>query len=183
MAQRNVFTAEELTAISRLRPTIALLEETLRRQVAEALSAFTGAKVGGQAVSLRDFTWGLDRYVLHSLLVQNHQWWCAAGFQMDADIVVGGYPSVVVWLEVAPYAERRQEILAALRRWAGREGWKGYQIEFDEGAWSRVYRHRGMQEFLAGEDYVSAIRTFLVEALEELSEIKQEFPELPWPGK
>jgi hypothetical protein len=46
MAQRNVFTAEELTAISRLRPTIALLEETLRRQVAEALSAFTGAKVG-----------------------------------------------------------------------------------------------------------------------------------------
>jgi hypothetical protein len=34
-----------------------------------------------------------------------------------------------------------------------------------------------MQEFLAGEDYVSAIRTFLVEALEELSEIKQEFPE------
>lgn len=90
---------------------------------------------------------------------------------------------MVVFLEVGPHAERRQEILAALRRWAERDGWEGHQLEFDEGEWSRVYRHRGMQEFLAGEDHVSAIRTFLIEALEELAEMRREFPELPWPGQ
>jgi hypothetical protein len=83
-------------------------------------------------VSLRDFTWGLDRYVLHSLLVQNHQWWCAAGFQMDADIVVGAIRAWSFgWRLLRTRNAARK--FSPLRRWAGREGWKGYQIEFDEG--------------------------------------------------
>ncbi len=185
MAQRNVFTAEDLAAMSRLQHTMALMEETLKGRVAEALSDFTGAKVEGQAVTLKDFfSWGTNRYVLHSLLVRNHQWWCAAGFVMHADDFGGGYPSVVVFLEVAPNAERRREILAALRRWvAERDRWEGGELEQEEGEWSEVYRKRGLQEFLSGEDHVSAIRTFLVESLEELSEMKHEFPDLPWPGR
>ncbi len=183
MAQRNVFTAEDLAAMSRLQHTVSLMEETLRGRVAESLSGFTGAKVREQAVSVRDlFTWGVNRYLLHSLLAQHHQWWCGAGFYLDSDDVAGGYPSVIVSLEVGPNAEHRREIIAAFKRWtAERDGWEGGDLD-DEAAWSWVYRSRGLQEFLSGEDHVSAIRTFLVESLEELAEMKRDFPGLPWPG-
>jgi hypothetical protein len=89
------------------------------------------------------------------------------------------YPTVYLTLEVDPRSQDRAEIIQAMKDICKRIGWKGYELD-DSRAWSRIVLERSLQSFLAEEDRVVNIQKFFLEALNELSEIKTQYPQLPW---
>ena len=106
------------------------------------------------------------------------QWWCGLGFMLNTSNLTD-YPTVYLTLEVDPKSQRRSAIIEAMKKICKQPEWKGYELD-DSKAWSRMVLGRSLQSFLAEEDHVAAIQNFFREALDELSEIKNQYPLLPW---
>ena len=57
--------------------------------------------------------------------------------------------------------------------------WKGYYLE-DNTKWSSISCDKELLDFLKHDDHISVIQEFFIEKLNELSLIKEQYPDLDW---
>lgn len=60
-----------------------------------------------------------------------------------------------------------------------REEWYGCNLSTPK-AWAGVRRERSLRDSLSSEDHIAEIKEYFLESLEELREIKGQYPHLPW---
>ena len=106
------------------------------------------------------------------------QWWCGLGFMLNTSTSTD-YPTVYLTLEVEPKSPHQLEIIKAMKEICKQPELKGYELD-DLKAYSRIFFERSLQSFLGEEDQVAAIQKFFLDALDELSKIKSQYPHLPW---
>ena len=79
-----------------------------------------------------------------------------------------------------PSAPMRKESIDAFCQWSGRRnGWTTDGLDDDQ-RWCWLRRSRPLPSFLAEADHVEAIRSFLLQGLDEVSEFQAAYPTLPW---
>jgi hypothetical protein len=80
---------------------------------------------------------------------------------------------------VDPNSQSRAEIIEVMKDICEQYGWRGYDLDSPRG-WARIVREKSLQDFLSEEDHVVAIKSFFLQALDELEKIKNQYSQLPW---
>lgn len=177
MAQSNQFTPVDVLALSNLTKTLSMMDETMYGEVSARFEEVTG-DLRSRATTLSRIQ-EHNRYLLYSLMQQNWSFWCGIGYQLQPGIIVD-YPAAGLILEVSPTMTQRQDIIGAMREIAENRGW--YSWNLSERTWSGITRERSLRDFLSSPDHVAEIKKFFLESLDELQEIKTQYPHLPWDG-
>lgn len=174
MAQRSQFSAVDLLALTNFPNAVSMMDATMWGRVSAKFEEVTGTRPQpGNALTQLQY----GRYLMVSYQRANTLW-CGLGYYLYTDSFAD-YPTAGLILEVFPRAEGRQKIIETMREISRRDGWQGYDLD-KERAWSGVSRERSLKDFLSKEDHVAEIEAYFLELLEELAEIKEQYPYLPW---
>jgi len=175
MAQETQFTPIHAITLVNLGDALQMMDATMSDQVCSRFKEVVGGNIkkssAGKLRRLRR-----NAYWITSVLNQN--WQCGFGYNLRYGKTVG-YPLVSFWIETFPHAQRREEIIEAMKQICAGHGWKGYRLEEKE-TWSDIYKSVSLQHFLASEDHIAAIENFFLERIEEFALLKREYPDLPW---
>jgi PD-(D/E)XK nuclease superfamily len=174
MAQNNQFSSIDVIALSNFTKSLKLMDQTMWGEVSQQFKKVLGS-IAQQSTTLTQFRLH-GRYLMYSWLPNG--WWCGLGFMLNTSTSTD-YPTVYLTLEVQPSSPHRVAIIEAMKGICKQPDWKGYELD-DKSAWSRIWLERSLQSFLGEEDQVIAIQKFFLEALDDLTEIKKQYPELPW---
>jgi hypothetical protein len=175
MAHNNQFSSIDIIALGNFTNSLKLMEQTMSGEV----SAHFKQVLGSISMGATSFTQlqKHDRYLMYSWL--QDKWWCGLGFMLNTSSPTD-YPTVLLMLEVDPRSPRRDAIIKGMKNICSNQSkWKGYELDNPK-AWSKIVLGRSLQSFLSEEDHIVAIQKFFRESLDELSEIKSKYPNLPW---
>jgi PD-(D/E)XK nuclease superfamily len=179
MAHNNQFSSIDIIALSNFTNSLKLMEQTMSDEVRNKFKQVLGSVVPLRATAFTQLQ-KHDRYLMYSLL--RDKWWCGLGFMLNTSSPTE-YPTVFLLLEVEPKSPKsphRAEIIKAMKDICSKQSeWKGYDLDNSK-AWSRIVLGRSLQSFLSEEDHIVAIQKFFLKSLYELSEIKNQYPHLPW---
>ncbi len=174
MAHNNQFSSIDVIALANFTKSLKLIEQTMWGEVSQRFNQVLGSMLS--RAMTRAGLHNHQRYLMYSRM--SDKWWCGLGFMLDASNSTD-YPTVYLTLEVDPKSQRREEIIAAMKAICKQPGWQGYDLDNSK-AWSRIILGRSLQSFLSEEDHIVAIQKFFLKSLDELSEIKSQYPSLPW---
>jgi hypothetical protein len=180
MAQNNQFTAVDVLALSNMHKAFSMMDETMQGEVSEKFKEVTGKLLKSPAQTLSNLK-ERRRYLLFAVLQDGWSFWCGLGYHLPSASVTE-YASVDLFVEVLSGSNLRHEIIKAMQEIAEQRGWYDVNLSNLGAGWSRVGRGRSLQDFLSSEDHVAEIKKFFLESLEELREIKEQYPHLPWGG-
>ena len=172
MAHNNQFSSIDVIAFA-FTKSLKLMDRTMWGEVSEQFKQVLGSILPHRR-TLEGIHHG--RYLIYAQMPS--QWWCRLGFMLNTSISTD-YPTVYLTLEVDPKSQPRAAIIEAMKKICKQPEWKGYELD-DSKAWSRIFLERSLQSFLGEEDQVAAIQKFFLEALDQLSEIKNQYSSLPW---
>jgi hypothetical protein len=175
MAQRNQFTPVDMLALANFSDALNLMDATMWGKASTRFEEVLGKRPRrtGAFDQLRRH----QRYLLNAYLPDGL--WCGLGYWMR-NLGIGGYPTLGIDLEIDPKSKSRQDVVAAMKEIREeRGGWEGYNLDTLQ-AWSGISRIRSLQDFLSQQDQVAQIEEHFVALLDELAEIKQQYPHLPW---
>ncbi len=178
MAQSNQFSSTDVLALTNFPSTLKLMESVLWGKVLHRFEDIFGdhQKLGiRKRLALQNIQWH-GRYVLVSWMPD--KWWCLMGFFMN-QVDSSGYPTVRLLLEVDPRSPKRQEILHEFRQISNHSNWNPYNLD-QPNTWSWISLEKSLRDFISLDDHVFAIEEFLLNALQELEDIKKQYPQLPW---
>lgn len=175
MAQSNQFSAADILALSNLQKVYSLMNASLDDEVRVKLQAVTGGVV---KFTNADHVRLHRRYYLWAWPAKD--WWCGIGFSLPTE-GIQEYPALALQLEIAAYArpEARQALTTAMQEISGSPQWSTYNLTLAK-AWSGMYQSRSLKAILSEENHVTAIKTIFFELISELSNIRQQYPHLPW---
>lgn len=173
MAHNNQFSAIDVIALANFTKSLKMMEEVMWGEVSNKFSQVIG-NVKQKSTSMTQIS-NFGRYIMFTFMPT---WWCGLGFLLKTPDHIG-YPSLGLILEVDPKSPHRPEIIEAMKEISAKYGWQQYEINNPK-AWSRIIREKSLQDFLAEEDHIVAIQNFFLESLDELKQIKSEYPSLPW---
>ncbi|WP_008311369.1 PD-(D/E)XK nuclease family protein [Leptolyngbya sp. PCC 6406] len=181
MAQSNQFSPVDISALVNFLPALKLMEAVMWGKVVAQFEKVLGRNKKREIAKRHALQWiqWHGRYILVSQMPDG--WSCFMGFFMQPveSVDSSGYPSVQLVLQVEPKSPKRQEIINGLRQIANDSSWHSYNLDASS-TWSGITLQRSLREFLSMEDHVSAIEDFFLEALSELKNIRQQYPQLPW---
>jgi PD-(D/E)XK nuclease superfamily len=176
MAHNNQFSSVDLIALGNFTNSLKLMEQTISGEISAKFKEVLGSIGSIRATAFTQLQ-KHDRYLMYSSLQE--RWWCGLGFMLNTSSPTD-YPTVFLMLEVDPRSLRRTEIIKEMKDICSNQSrWKGYDLDNSK-AWSRIVLGRSLQSFLSEEDHIAAIQKFFRESLDELSEIKSKYPNLPW---
>lgn len=178
MAQSNQFSSIDVLALTTFPSTLKLMELVLWGKVLHRFEDILGdhQKLGiRKRVALQNIQWH-GRYVLVSWMP--NKWWCLMGFFMKP-VDSSGYPTVRLVLEVDPKSPKRQEIIHEFRQIASNSDWNPYNLD-QPNTWAWIALEKSLRDFISLDDHVFAIEEFLLKALQELENVKKQYPQLPW---
>lgn len=173
MAHNNQFSAIDVIVLANFTKSLKMMEEVMWGEVSNKFSQVLGS-VKQKSTSMTQIS-NFGRYIMFTHMPT---WWCGLGFLLKTPDHIG-YPSVGLILEVDPKSPHRPEIIEAMKEISAKYGWQQYEINNPK-AWSRIIREKSLQDFLAEEDHIMAIQKFFLESLDELKQIKSDYPSLPW---
>ncbi len=176
MAQSNQFTMADVLALSNLSKVVDLMDATMMGQVRSRFKNILGT---GDSSAKSLWGWQLrqkHRYLIIAWL--NDGLWCGLGYyglQSTQD-----YPALGMNIEISPKSKSYQKVVAALKEiGVDYDGWHGYNLNSPQ-SWAGVICTRSLRSFLHEEDHVTAIEVYFLGLLENLAEIKDKHPHLPW---
>jgi hypothetical protein len=173
MAQDNHFSIVDVLALSNIHRVFGLMDETLNNEVRARFQKVVGPVDTKSKIFRRFGQWGA--YYLYCPMAP--EWHCGLGYRVpDAP---GDYPTAELYLKVFPKAQSYDEIFKAMQEIVRRSGWDSWYV--DEAEQELIIRHsRSLGELVGKEDNVAEIKAFFLTLLDELSEIKRQYPHLPW---
>lgn len=148
----------------------ATLNEEIKAKFKDAIGINPSVTDVNQLQNRRYFLWAFP----------TSEWWIGIGFSFASDDVLE-YPTIRLQIEVSARARPapRQQIIEAMREIANRPEWKSYNLGASR-MWSGILREQSLRTLLGSDDHITEIRNVCFRFLEELSEIKRQFPLLPW---
>lgn len=174
MANNNQFSSVDVLALTNFSNSLKLMEATMWGKVEQKFVKVLGG-VKKRSTALTGVKWH-GRYLMTTSMPGG--WWCGLGFLLRTSNPAD-YPKVCLVLEVLPNSPSRTEIIKELQALSSQAGWKGYGLN-EPKTWSGVIQEKNLRDFLAQEDHVVAIEEFFLSVLDELSEIKNQYSQLPW---
>ncbi|MEG4942370.1 hypothetical protein [Microcoleus sp. F4-D5] len=175
MAHNNQFSSIDVIALANFTKSLKLMEETMWGEVSQRFEKVLGA-IKQRSTALTQIQWH-GRYLMTASM-SSGRWWCGLGFILKTSHLTD-YPIVRLVLEVDPNSPRRAEIIEAMKDVCEQYGWKGYNLDSSKD-WAGIVRDKSLQDFLSEEDHVVAIKSFFLQALDELEKIKDQYSKLPW---
>lgn len=185
MAQSSQFDAVDLLALSNMPKVLDLMDATMKGEVSARFDEVVDGRVRG--ATILDNIQQHSRYLLISYLNRDGSWWYGLGYRLRPSNVTYGlrsttvtdYPTVWSVLEVSPKAARRHEIIGVMQEIEKHGDWVSWGLN-DSKAWAQIMRERSLRDFLSSPDHVAEIKKFFIKSLDELQEIKEQYPHLPW---
>jgi PD-(D/E)XK nuclease superfamily len=175
MSHNNQFSSIDLIALVNFKNSIKLMEQTMWGEVSQQFKMVLGS-ISKRSVTLTQLHQH-ERYLMYSGMPD--RWWCGLGFLLNTSSLTD-YPTVCLVLEVDPNSSHQAEIIKAMKAICQENpDWKGYDLD-NLKAWSRIVLGRSLQSFISEEDHVFAIQEFFMRSLDELSNIKIKYSNLPW---
>ncbi len=175
MAHNNQFSSIDVIALANFTKSLKLMEQTMWGEVSQRFEKILGS-MAPLSTTFTQFRLN-ERYLMYSWLP--YKWWCGLGFMLNTSSSTD-YPTVCLVLEVQPQSPCRAEIIEAMKAICKENSdWKGYDLD-NAKAWSRIVLGRSLQSFLSKEDHIATIKEFFLKSLDELSNIKTKYPDLPW---
>jgi PD-(D/E)XK nuclease superfamily len=175
MAHNNQFSSIDLIALVNFKNSIKLMEQTMWGEVSQQFKIVLGS-ISQKSTTITQLH-RHDRYLMYSWMPD--KWWCGLGFLLNTSSSTG-YPTVCLVLEVDPNSSCKADIIKAMKAICQKNpDWKGCDLDNSK-AWSRIVLGRSLQTFLSEEDHVFAIQEFFMRSLDELSNIKAKYSDLPW---
>jgi hypothetical protein len=175
MAHNNQFSSIDLIALVNFKNSIKLMEQTMWGEVSQQFKMVLGS-ISQRSTALTQLH-RHDRYLMYSVMPD--KWWCGLGFLLNTSSSTD-YPTVCLVLEVDPQSSRRAEIIESMKAICTENPeWKGYELD-NSRAWSGIVLGRSLQTFLSEDDHIVAIQKFFIKSLDELSNVKIKYRNLPW---
>ena len=175
MAHNNQFSSIDVIALANFTKSLKLMEETMWGEVSQRFEKVLGA-IKQKSTALTQVQWH-GRHLMTASMPSG-RWWCGLGFILKTSHLTD-YPIVRLVLEVDPHSPRRAEIIETMKDICEQYGWRGYNLDGSK-AWAGITRDKSLQDFLSEEDHVVAIKSFFLQALDELEKIKDQYSKLPW---
>ena len=174
MAHNNQFSSIDIITLANFTKSLKLMDEAMWGEVSQQFKQVLGA-IRNPATALKQLQWH-GRYLMS--VDMPDKWWCGLGFILKTSNLTD-YPKVRLMLEVDPKSQCRAEIIEAMKEICQKGSWQGQNLN-DSRAWSGIIREKSLQEFLAEEDHIVAIKKFFMQSLNELNDVKAQYPSLPW---
>lgn len=175
MAHNNQFSSLDVLVLANFTKSLRLMEEVMWGKVKDRFIQVIGT-VRASSTALTQVRHH-ERYLMTADMPSG-KWWCGLGFYL-ATSEITDYPSLRLVLEVDPNSSRRAEIIDAMKGISNTFGWSEYGLNGSI-PWVAIFREKSLQDFLAQEDHIVATQQFFLDALDELEEIKRQYPHLPW---
>jgi hypothetical protein len=177
MAHNNQFSSIDIIALANFPTALKLMQETMLHKVLTKFEKVLG-RPRNRASALTQVDYN-GQYIM--VVDMPNNWWGMLGFVLKTDSLTD-YPRVRLGIQVHPSSPRREEIIAAMKKVCKQEKWKSWEGHGlnDSRAWSSIIREKSLQDFLSQPDHIIAIEEFFLEALGELKDIRNQYPDLPW---
>ena len=176
MSQINRLSAADVVVLSGMIKMLAFMRETLSGEFEARLREFSRAKVSSGTYSLRQLE-NHDRYFVYTYM--NPEFWVGGGFYLAQD-EPDDYPWVSVALAVGPKHKSREAIINTMRSFAADcSGCDPFDLD-SPFAWSGLDWSIDLREVLTAEDHMAAARTHLLNALDDVARMREQYPDLPW---
>lgn len=178
MAMDNVFSPAAIGTMVNLRSTLALMDSVLAGEVPDRMKSLFGKA----DFSLRTRIGYLEDWNHYWVMAEaSDQFVAFAGFYLATE-PQNGYPSLMVRLQVGPKSPKRLAIVAAMQQIEKeRSEWSGIRLN-ETRAWTLLSRSQNLSLVLASGDHVAASKAFLLDALDDVAQFQQQFPDLSWKG-
>ncbi|MGG6295495.1 PD-(D/E)XK nuclease family protein [Leptolyngbya sp. AN02str] len=177
MARNNQFSSIDIIALANLRNSIKLLDEALGEEVSQKFDQVLSITRRKKQKPIIDGQFNdHGRYVISASLLGG--FWCHMGFFLQTPNLTD-YPTVRLMLEVDSISDWKSDIVAAMNKISEQYGWACDDLN-NSGGWPKVFRESSLRDFLSEDDHIAAIKRFFLQALDELSAIKTQYPQLPW---
>jgi hypothetical protein len=112
----------------------------------------------------------------------SNEFWCGAGFYLGQDDP-SDYPWLSVLLRFRPRQPGREDIVSAMRYFAADHSHRApYDLE-DSSAWPGLEWAIDLRELLTAQDHMAAARIFILRSLDDVSQMRKQYPDLPWCSK
>ena len=86
-------------------------------------------------------------------------------------------------IEIPPKNPQRSATIAAFRKVVNEsDSWAGVRMD-DPSEWASIRKMRSLQSFLSSENHINDIKEYFIKCIEELSIIRENYPEMPWKDK
>jgi PD-(D/E)XK nuclease superfamily len=176
MAHNNQFSSIDIIALANFTKSLKLMEQTMWGEISQKFKDVLGSVKKPRAALTE-----LQRHGRYLMTIQMDGWWCGLGFILKTSNSTD-YPTVILMLEVAPSSQHRSELICTMKDIYEQDnkcGWQSYNLS-DSTAWSGIFIEKSLQDFLAEQDHIVAVKDFFLKALDELTEIKSKYSDLPW---
>jgi hypothetical protein len=176
MSETNRLSAADVVALSGMTRMLAFMHETLSGEVETRLRDVSGTKLARRNETLKKLV-EEDFYILQAIM--GSEFWCGAGFYLGQD-KPSDYPWLSVLLEVGPHQPSGEDIIGAMRSFAAdRPHCVPYELE-EPSAWSGLDWSIDLRELLTAEDHIADARNFFLRSLDDISRMREQYPDLPW---
>jgi hypothetical protein len=181
MAQNNQFSAIDVLALANFQSPLKLMEQTMWgktvQKFEEVLDSHKNINFRKRR-ALQNIQWH-NRYIMGAWMPE--KWWCHLGFLLRPYNNYNSYDYSVVRLvlEIDPKSPHRKSTIQAFEKICEQFDWRGYSLH-NINDWAHITLAKSLRDFLVEEDHIAAIEKFFLDALDQLQEIKNQYPELPW---
>lgn len=173
IAMSNQFTPNDIIALSNYFQVQEMMEEILSGDVERKFREF-----GFSNRELKIDKGHMKNH--HRVLIKNDfdsGIWVGLGFWLSSKSD-NAYPEIRIKIECSPSSVKRNQADECFLKISNQFAkWSSYNTDNPAG-WSGVDCKVGIQQFLAEDNHVNAIQSYLLAGIEELLQIKSKFPEL-----
>jgi hypothetical protein len=173
----NRFTSVDILALTNFPRVRKMMDETMYGEVSDKFTEIAG---------------GISSPSFCLTQIKNHNRYTYIQNQNDNvfEIVLGywindskmtDFPKVGIKLGVSPNATHRKEIIAAMRDIvkSNPDEWNGYHLNESKN-WAGIGKELGIEHFMNEQDHIKSIQDYFLNLIDELTDIKKQYPNLPW---
>lgn len=177
MAQNLQFSPIDLLALTNFRQAKSMMDQSLDGEVLVRLQKFGGSGLKLTS-AIKQFDWH-GRYIIFA--DQRNGLWVGIGYFMPDDDAFT-YPRVGLTMEVNTRAPGDAKVVVEAMQAIMREKpieWTGDNVTVTN-HWVSIHRVKPLHDFLSGEDHQHQVKSYFLDCLKELEEIRTRYPQLPW---
>ncbi|WP_440956202.1 PD-(D/E)XK nuclease family protein [Methanosarcina sp. Mfa9] len=177
LSVNNRFSSIDLLALTNFPRVKKMMDETMFGEVSEKFERIAGgiSQKSSCMTHLKDY----DTYVYYQSQTQNYEFGFYLGYWLK-NLDMNDYPKVGFSIEVSPNANKRDEIIEAMKNIVeDSENWTGYGLNASK-SWAGIEHLTTLDKFLHEDDHLETVRTHLLNILDEVDEFKIKYPHLPW---
>ncbi len=173
----NRFTNVDILALTNFTRVRNMMDETMQGEVSDRFAEVAGgiSSVSFRLNQLKNF----NRYT-HLQNQNDKHFELLLGYWIDNSKITST-PRIGIQVNVGPAAANRNIIVDSMRDIvkSNPDKWYGHNLT-EANKWTNIAQELKLEQFLNEEDHIKAIQRYFLNLIDELDEIKKEYPNVPW---